>query len=90
MKLNLLNIINPSSIKDNTCYMYWKCSLYERDNKNVTVRKCVGFSGNCDILHKTVNLSLSMKSHQNVIEMPIITLQSFNNIQNEFMYMKSI
>lgn len=88
MKLNLLNTKKDS--EDNTCYLYWKCSLYEHNINNVANRKYVGFSGNCDIIHKILNMSLSMKSHNNIIEMPIITLHPFKTKQNEYVYMKSI
>ena len=84
MKLTLLNA------EDNICYMYWTCSLYEHNSNNVALRKYVGFSENCDIIHKTFNMSLSMKSHNNIIGMPIITLHQFNTKQNEYVYMKSI
>ena len=91
MKLTLLNAKNqPIVTEDNKCYMYWTCSLYEYDSNNIALRKYVGFSGNYDIIHKTFKMSLSMKSHNNIIGTPIITLHQFNTKQNEYVYMKSI
>ena len=88
MKLNLLNVKSYSD-NNSTCHMYWKCSMYEYDtmNKIKPVSKFIGLSKDNDIVTKTYNMCMHMKLINNTVSYPIITLQKYDSLQNEYINM---
>ena len=89
MKLNLLNMKKQNININTDCYLYWKCSLYENNCRDISkpVSKFIGMSKDIEIIKNTINLGMHMKSANNTLSIPIITLQNYETKQYEYVCM---